>query len=70
MITADLRPARARSGLDVGVSVRLGAEPTEERAAQEISLCEARGMGRHGWMHTGDAIVRLAWKLLWSWRGR
>ena len=21
------------------------------------------------WMHAGDAAVRLAWKLLWSWRG-
>lgn len=61
--------ARARSGLDVGVSARL-AEPSEERAAREICLCEARGMRRHGWMDTGDAIVRLAWKLFWSWRAR
>ena len=47
---------------------RLGPGRTEEWAPREISLCEARGMRRHGWMGTGDAIVRLAWKLLWSWR--
>jgi hypothetical protein len=52
------------------VIARLGAEPTEERAALEIWLCEARDMHRYGWMVTGDAIVRLAWKLLWSWRRR
>jgi len=27
-------------------------------------------MRRHGWMDAGDAMVRLAWKLLWSWRRR
>ena len=25
-------------------------------------------MREQWWMHTGDVAVRLAWKLLWSWR--
>jgi len=25
-------------------------------------------MRKLGWMHVGDAAVRLVWKLLWSWR--
>jgi len=25
-------------------------------------------MREYRWMHLGDAAVRLAWRLLWSWR--
>ena len=29
-----------------------------------------RDMREHWWMHAGDGVVRLAWKVLWSWRKR
>jgi len=25
-------------------------------------------MRKRSWMDAGDAVVRLAWKLIWSWR--
>jgi len=36
--------------------------------AVQIPLCEAGAVRKLGWMHLGDAAVRLAWKVLWSWR--
>ena len=36
--------------------------------ARKLPPCEARDMRKHSWMDAGDAVVRLAWKLIWSWR--
>jgi len=36
--------------------------------ARKFPPCEARDMPKRSWMAAGDAVVRLAWKLIWSWR--
>lgn len=41
---------------------------TVEEPLSGVVAGQRLGDDRLRWRHAGDAVVRLAWKLLWSWR--